>query len=323
MKITYDLTSPDIVQPTVLTWGVFDGLHIGHQQIIRTVVQRARLLSAAPTVVTFDPHPRAVLRPEHAPPLLQTFEQRLEGFEQLGIEQTVVIRFSLDFAATPAEQFLRDLIFGRLGAEEVYVGQGVAFGHNREGRFELVERISTELGRRAAIIPEVMYRGNRVRSTTIRRLLKSGFLNVPRRMLGRPYEVIGTVIRGRGIGGELLVSTANLQLENGIIPAQGVYVTWAYTGQQWRPSVTNIGTRPTFGGDPGISVECHILDIQQNLLGQRLRLRFLHRLRDEIRFPDVTALKQQIMKDIERTRRYFQRVAAHHLSAADFQPPAQ
>jgi riboflavin kinase/FMN adenylyltransferase len=212
------------------------------------------------------------------------------------------------------------VIFGQLGAEEVYVGEGVAFGHNRDGRFDLVARIADDLGRRAAIVDEVMHNGHRVRSTTIRRLLKAGYLNLPRRMLGRPYEVIGKVIRGRGVGGELLVSTANLELENGVIPAQGVYVSWAHVDDQWRPSVTNIGTRPTFGGDPEVSVECHILDIQQDLLGQRLRVRFLHRLRDEIRFPDVAALKQQIMKDIQRTRRYFQSPAIKRLSEIRFQP---
>ncbi|MBI3952119.1 MAG: riboflavin biosynthesis protein RibF [Acidobacteria bacterium] len=305
MKIIHDLTSSDIERPTVLTWGVFDGLHIGHQEIIRTVVERGRALRITPMLITFEPHPRAVLRPETAPPFLQTFDQRREGLERLGIEQTIVIHFTLEFAATTAEQFLREIIFGRLDAREVYLGEGVAFGHNRQGRMDLVIRIAQELGRLAASVGEVKLRGHRVRSTTIRRLLKAGHINLPRRMLGRPYEIIGEVIKGRGIGGELLVSTANLLVENAVIPAQGVYVTLALVEGIWRPSVTNIGTRPTFGGDPEVSVECHILDIQRDLLGHRLRLQFLHRLRDEKRFPDVAALRQQIARDVQRTRRYF------------------
>ena len=305
MKIIHDLTSPDIARPTVLTWGVFDGLHIGHQRIIQTVVERSRARQTTPTMITFDPHPRAVLRPETAPPLLQTFDQRMEGLERMGIEQTIVIQFTREFSMTTAEQFLRDLVLGRLDAQEVYLGQGVAFGHNRQGRIELVLRIAQEVGRFAAQVDEVKLRGHRVRSTAIRRLLKAGHINLPRRMLGRPYEIVGPVIKGRGVGGELLVSTANLHVENAVIPAQGVYITLALVEGVWRPSATNIGTRPTFGGDPEVNVECHILDLQRDLLGQRLRLQFLHRLRDEKKFPDVAALKQQIIRDLQRTRRYF------------------
>jgi len=305
MNIIHDLTQADIDRPTVLTWGVFDGLHIGHRRIIQTVVERARARSVTPTMLTFEPHPRAVLRPETAPPLLQTFDQRLEGLDRLGIEQTVVIPFTREFSLTTAEQFLRDLVFGRLDAQEVYVGEGVAFGHQRQGRFDLVQNIAQELGRVAVQVDEVKLCGHQVRSTVIRRLLKAGHINRPRKMLGRPYEIVGAVIKGRGVGGELLVSTANLHVENAIIPAQGVYITLTLVEGIWRPSATNIGTRPTFGGDPEVNVECHILDLQQDLLGQRLRLQFLHRLRDEKKFPDVAALKQQIAQDIRRTRRYF------------------
>lgn len=306
MKIIRDLTQTDIDCPTVLTWGVFDGLHIGHQRIIRMVVERGRARSAVPTMLTFEPHPRAVLRPETAPPLLQTFDQRLEGLASLGIEQTIVIPFTRDFSLTTAEQFLRHLVFGRLDAQEVYVGEGVAFGHQRQGRFDLIQSIAQELGRVAVQVDEVKLHGHRVRSTVIRRLLKAGYVNLPRKMLGRPYEIIGSVVKGRGVGGELLVSTANLLVDNAVIPAQGVYITLALVEGTWRPSATNIGTRPTFGGDTEVSVECHVLDIQRDLLGQRLRLRFLHRLRDEQRFPDVAALRRQIAHDLQRTRRYFQ-----------------
>lgn len=310
MKIIRDLTSPEIERPTVLTWGVYDGLHIGHQKIIQTVVDRARALGATPTMLTFDPHPRHVLRPETAPPLLQTFDQRMEGLAALGIEQTVVIHFTREFSLTPAEQFLRQIVFGRLDAREVYVGKGVAFGHRRQGRMELLIRVAQQLGRRAAEVPEVKLHGHAVRSTLIRRLLRAGRVNMARKMLGRPYEVVGTVMRGHGVGQELLFPTANLRVENDVIPAKGVYVTVTLVeGEKW-PSATNIGVRPTFGGDLTIGVECHILDFQRDILGRTVRLQFLHRLRDEMRFPDVEALKHQIRRDLQRTRRYFHWPAA-------------
>jgi riboflavin kinase/FMN adenylyltransferase len=315
MKIIHELTSSEIVRPTVLTWGVFDGLHIGHQKIIGTVVERARSLQATPTMLTFEPHPRAVLRPETAPPLLQTLNQRLEGLRALGIEQTIIITFTHEFASITAERFLREIVFGLLDAQEVYLGHGVAFGHNREGRIDLVFQVAQELGRVAAEIEEVTLHGHRVRSTTIRRLLRAGRVNLARKMLGRPYGIEGRVVKGRGVGQELLFPTANLQVENNVIPAQGVYITLTLVEGTWRPSATNIGTRPTFDSDPAVSIECHILDFQSDILGQPLRLRFLHRLRDEKRFPSVEALKQQIQQDLQRTRRYFGRPGVSHLLA--------
>ncbi len=305
MKIMRDLTSPDIDRPTVLTWGVFDGLHIGHQKIIQVVVERAKALQVTSTVITHEPHPRAVLYPETAPPLLRPFDQRMEELERLGIEQTIVIQFTREYARTTAEQFLRDTVFGRLDAQEVYIGEGAAFGHQRLGRIDLVIQMAQELGRFAAQVDEVRFHRCRVRSTTIRHLLRAGHVNLARKMLGRPYEIAGTVIKGRGPDSQLLVSTANLQVDNAIIPAQGVYITLALVAGRWQPSVTSIGAPPTSGGDAELSVECHILGLQQERLGQRLRLQFLHRLRDEQRSADVTALKQQSERDIRRTQRYF------------------
>jgi riboflavin kinase/FMN adenylyltransferase len=305
MKIIRELAGPEMTTPTVLTWGVFDGLHIGHQKIIGTVVERARTLGATSTMLTFDPHPRAVLRPETAPPMLQTLNQRLEGLEALGIEQTIIVTFTHEFSLITAEQFLREIVFGRLDAREVYLGHGVAFGHHRQGRIDLVFQIANELGRIAAEVEEVTLRGHRVRSTVIRRLLFEGRVNLARKMLRRPYGIEGRVVKGRGMGRQLLFPTANLQVENSVIPAHGVYITQALVGNMWLPSATNIGTRPTFSSIQQVSVECHILDFQGDLLDQPIRLRFLHRLRDEKRFPDVEALRQQIQQDLQRTRRYF------------------
>src|SRR5574339_893805 len=170
MRLFHGTDNAEIQRPTVLTLGVFDGLHLGHQLIMRTVVERARAVGAVPTVITFDPHPRAVLHPETAPPLLQTFEQKMEGMERLGIDQTVVLDFTPELSRLSADEFLLRYIFGRLDAREVYLGQGFAFGHNREGRFELLRQVAARLGRVAEEVPEVLIHRHRVSSTMIRRL---------------------------------------------------------------------------------------------------------------------------------------------------------
>src|ERR687886_2598261 len=162
MRLFHGYENAEIARPTVLTLGVFDGLHLGHQLIISTVVARARAAGAVPTVITFDPHPRAVLHPESAPPLLQTFDQKVEAFGVLGVEQTIVIRFTREFAQLRAEEFLRDVVCERLQAREVYLGRGFAFGRGREGNIELLRRVSAELGFHADEVPEVRLRGARI-----------------------------------------------------------------------------------------------------------------------------------------------------------------
>src|ERR687886_14284 len=210
MRLFHGYENAEIARPTVLTLGVFDGLHLGHQLIISTVVARARACGAVPTVITFDPHPRAVLHPESAPPLLQTFDQKIEAFGVLGVEQTIVVRFTREFARVRAEEFLRDVVFERLQAREVYLGRGFAFGYKREGNIELLRRVSTELGFYADEVPE------------------------------------GRVVRGYERGRTIGFPTANLHPQNRVIPAGGVYTTATLIDGAWRRSITNIGTRPTF-----------------------------------------------------------------------------
>lgn len=305
MKIFHGLDHDELRRPTVLTLGVFDGLHLGHQEIVRTVVERALLVDATPTLITFDPHPRQVLKPDTAPPLLQTFHQKMEGLRMLGIEQVVVLEFNQPLAALSAEEFIQRFIVDALQAREVYLGKGFAFGHQRRGNIELLQTLSQQLGFHAAEVPEVQVRGHRVSSTLVRRLLKSGRVNVARRMLGRPYGVEGTVTRGHGIGKQLLYPTANLDIQNRVLPADGVYVTLALVGDVWHRSVTNIGKRPTFGGEPESKVEAHLIDFDRDLYGQTLRVRVLHRLRGERKFASVDELRAQITRDRDRAIRYF------------------
>jgi riboflavin kinase/FMN adenylyltransferase len=311
MKIFHGTDNANIARPTALTLGVFDGLHLGHQRIIETVVRRAKALNAVPTAITFDPHPRAVLHPESAPPLLQTLDQRLAALEVLGIEQTIVIPFSREFASIEAEEFLREVIYDRLQAKEVYLGRGFAFGKGRGGNIELLRKISTELGFFADEVAEVQLRGTRISSSKIRELLLGGKVNRARGMLGRPYGVEGKIIRGDRRGHTIGFPTANLQPQNRVIPRTGVYVTATLIGDTWRRSITNVGVRPTFGDGLEPSVETYIFDFEGDLYGDVLRVRFLHRIRDERKFSGIDELKSQIQKDSNRALGYFARKSVH------------
>jgi riboflavin kinase/FMN adenylyltransferase len=305
MEIFHGVDHPGIERPTVLTLGVFDGLHLGHQAIVRTVVERALLIGTIPTLITFDPHPRQVLKPDTAPPLLQTFKQKVEGLRLLGVQQTIVLDFTPELATLSAEDFVSRYIIDGLAAREVYLGKGFAFGHERRGNIELLREISRQSGFLAAEVPEVRLRNHRISSTMIRWLLKAGRVNLARRMLGRPYGIEGTVTRGRGLGRKLLYPTANLEIQNRVLPADGVYVTLTLVDGRWYRSVTNIGKRPTFGGDLESKVEAHLIDFDRDLYGQTIRVRVLHRLRGERRFAAVDELRAQIARDRDRARRYF------------------
>lgn len=307
MKIFHGTENANIARPTVLTLGVFDGLHLGHQRIMHKVIERARATGASATAITFDPHPRAVLHPESAPPLLQTLDQRLANFEVLGIEQAIVIRFDRDFASQSAEDFLRDIVHDRLHAREVYLGRGFAFGRARSGNIDLLRRLSSELGFVADEVDEVRLRGQRISSSRIRKLLAAGRVNLVRRMLGRPYGVEGVIIRGDRRGHTIGFPTANLHPHNRVTPKFGVYATATLIDGVWRRSITNIGVRPTFGIESEPSIESYIFDFDRELYGDVIRVRFLHRIRDERKFSGIDELKSQIEKDTLLALNYFNR----------------
>ena len=305
MEIFHGIEKTELRRPTVVTLGVFDGLHLGHQAIVRQVVERALLVNATPTLITFDPHPRQVLKPDTAPPLLQTFQQKMEGLKNLGMGQVVVIPFNYELSQLTAEEFVRRYLVDGLEAREVYLGKGFAFGRNRQGNIELLRQLATQYEFSADEVPEVRLRQHRISSTMIRRLLKAGRVNLARRMLGRPYGIEGMVTRGRGVGRELLYPTANLEIQNRVLPSDGVYVTLTLAGGVWHRSVTNIGKRPTFGGDLDSKVEAHLIDFDGDLYDQTIRVRVLHRLRGERKFASIDELRAQIGRDRDRALRYF------------------
>lgn len=307
MKLLHGLENANILRPTVLTLGVFDGLHLGHQLIMKKIVDRSRALGAVSTAITFDPHPRAVLHPDNATPLLQTLDQRLANFEYLGIEQAIVIAFDREFASQPAENFLREIVRDRLHAMEVYLGKGFAFGKDRAGNIQLLRKQSAEMGFFADEVDEVRLRGQRISSSKIRSLLADGRVNLARRMLGRPYGVEGVIERGNRRGHTIGFPTANLKPRNRVIPKYGVYATASLVNGSWRRSITNIGVRPTFENDSTPSIETYIFDFDGDLYGNVLRVRFLRRLRDERKFAGIGELKLQIQKDAARALNYFER----------------
>lgn len=315
MKVFHGIDNANILRPTVLTLGVFDGLHLGHQRIMRTVVGRAKAAKAAATAITFDPHPRAVLHPESAPPLLQTLDQRLANLDLLGIEQTIVIKFDREFAAQPAEDFLRRVVHERLLSREVYLGQGFAFGKDRGGNIDLLLKIGNELGFVADEVEEVQLRGKRISSSVIRELLLNGDINIARRMLGRPYGVEGVIIRGDRRGHTIGFPTANLKPHNRVIPKYGVYATATLVDGVWRKSITNIGVRPTFENASEPSIETYIFDFDDDLYGDVLRVRFLHRIRDERKFGGIHELKSQIERDTTTARNYFKHPGVRNMLA--------
>ena len=305
MKIFHGTENANILRPTVLTLGVFDGLHLGHQAIMKMVVSRAKTVEAVPTAITFDPHPRAVLHPENSPPMLQTLDQRLANFEVLGIEQSIVIRFNKEFAAQDAEIFLTEVIHERLQAKEAYLGHGFAFGKDRGGNIALLKTMSQELGFIADEVEEVRLRGKRISSSKIRQLLKEGYVNLARRMLGRPYGIEGVIIRGDRRGHTIGFPTANLKPQNRVVPKFGVYATAILIKGIWRKAVTNVGVRPTFKDDSEPSIETHIFDFDGDLYGDVLRVRFLHRIRDEKKFSGIDELRNQIKADTQTALQYF------------------
>jgi riboflavin kinase/FMN adenylyltransferase len=290
----------------VLTIGNFDGLHVGHRAIMRTVIARARALDGEAVVYTFDPHPRKVLQPEGAPGLLTTMEQKLEILAELGVDDVVVEPFDSEFASIAPERFVRQHIHGRIHPVEVYVGYDFHFGKDREGSMKLLTELGPHLGFSVTIIPEVTLEDRDVNSTRIRALLAEGEVEVARRLLDRPYTVRGRVVEGDHRGRTLGFPTANLAPENEVLPRSGVYAGRVRIldepGAPWHPAVVNVGRRPTFKPEDPVLAEAHLLDFEGDLYGRRVDLAFALRLRDERRFPDVEALRAQIARDADEAR---------------------
>lgn len=285
--------------------GVFDGLHVGHQMVIRALVERARKNQGIAMLLTFTPHPQKIIASSQAPPLLQTSEQKREILQDLGVDILLKLPFTRRLSLYSPEKFALEILV-ESGIAEVHVGRNFRFGHRRSGDFSTLERLGAKLGFRVFGFPQVTFRGERISSTRIRKLLGQGRVELAARLLGRPYEVCGTVVRGAGQGRRLGFPTANLKIENELSPAGGVYATrLAFEGRK-HCAATNIGLRPTLTGDRAAAqtIESHVLDFEGDLYGKFVRLEFCLKLRDERRFQSPEELALQVSRDLERVRRY-------------------
>ncbi len=284
--------------PVVATMGNFDGLHRGHREIMNRITRRAAETGGTATVITFHPHPLRVIAPDRAPRLLLTRDQKLALLEEMGVEAVLVIPFDLEFASMPAEAFAREILVDRVGVGEIHVGEDFRFGRNRAGDVELLRRLGRRWGFGTESVPPVMDGGERISASRIRRELSRGRVEEAHRLLGRPFQLVGTIVHGEGRGRTVLVPTANLSPENEFLPARGVY----FTRLRWRggdvPGLTNLGTRPTFGGRR-ITVETFLPGFAGDLYGERVRLDFLRRHREERRFESARELMDQIFRDLE------------------------
>jgi riboflavin kinase/FMN adenylyltransferase len=304
MLVTRRLSKSRARKESVVTIGSFDGIHLGHKKILKEVILLARGLSSSGVVVTFDPHPMAVLHPNEAPCLITTNSEKVSLLRKIGIEKTVIMRFTADLAARSAEWFVKELLIERLGMRRLVIGYDFRFGAGREGDAPYLECLGARLGFGVDIVPPVGYLNHPISSTRVRTALVRGDVEAAARMLGRPYTLAGRVVRGEGRGRELRFPTANIEVGDDakIVPANGVYAVRVDMGRKTCPGALYIGTKPTFGGRAR-SVEVHIMDVRGRLYGRRLGVAFVKRIRDDVTFAGPEALRDAIRKDLSKARR--------------------
>lgn len=293
----------------MLALGNFDGLHRGHQKIIERVRRGAAERGGVGVVLTFDPHPPRVVRPDKAPPLLMTMPQKLAAIERAGAHGVAVVRFTPELSRFTPEQFVRAVLVDWLRVAEVWVGADFLFGHERAGTFSVLRTLGSHYGFRVEKIDPVRYKEFVVSSTRIRRLVGEGRVDEAGALLGHHYTIDGVVVAGARRGRELGFPTANLSTDNELVPPRGVYATTAELDGTCWPAITNIGVRPTVEAAGAVTIETHVLGFDADVYGARLSLSFIQRLRDERRFADVDALREQIAADVRRAQRLFDNIS--------------
>jgi len=292
----------------VVTLGNFDGVHRGHRFIIEDTIARARSRNSSAVVFTFFPHPVTLLAPESCPALIQTIDQRLDALEQLGIDACVVEPFTLNLAQIEPKAFINDILLEKLGAAEVVVGYDFTFGVHRRGTAEVLKHIGNERGIEVHIVEAQFSDELLISSTEIRHSIAEGNMRRAHMLLGEPFTIRGTVVHGQGIGKTLGAHTANLVAENELAPGEGVYITTTrFVGDKKAvPSITSVGTNPTFKGRP-FAVETHLIDFEDDLVNAHLEVCFFERMRGQIAFDSPETLKGQIAQDISAARRWHEK----------------
>jgi len=286
---------------SVVCIGAFDGLHLGHQALVRRTVERARELDLPAVALSFEPLPREFFAPVHPMPRLLLPRSKIEGLLGLGIDQVGLLRFDKKLSGLSAEEFVSLVLKERLAAREVWVGPEFRFGKGRAGDIALLRELGTRLGFSADEIAPVHFDGERVSSTRIRAALQSGDFELTAQLLGRPYAIGGRVVHGGKLGRELGFPTANLRFGGKTPPLSGIYATWVHGLGQPYPSVSSLGTRPTVEGVE-LLLEAHLFDFNADLYARRIEVEFVAKLRDELKFPDLSSLTEQMHRDADQAR---------------------
>jgi riboflavin kinase/FMN adenylyltransferase len=301
---------PDDFGPCAITVGNFDGVHIGHQQILRRVARIAHEHGWKAAALTFDPHPTKLVAPARAPQLLTTPEQRAVLMLEQGMDEVLILPFTPEISRLPPEEFVREILSGKLEARAVLVGDNFRFGNRAAGDARVLQELGGKYGFSTEIIHAILWRGRNVSSSEIRRSIEAGQVSLACRMLGRPYALEGRVVPGAGIGSKQTVPTLNLETKAEVLPKTGVYITRTRERNSSRvwPSITNVGYRPTFNGH-GLTIETFLLSALDGETPEEISVEFLRWVREERKFPSPEALKAQILHDIARTSSYFRRRA--------------
>jgi riboflavin kinase/FMN adenylyltransferase len=294
---------PAATRPNAVTIGNFDGVHLGHQAMLAKLTARAASVGALPTVLTFEPHPREIFTPQDAPTRLTSLREKLEILKGLGVAHVHVCRFTKEFAALSPEDFVRRILVDGLKARYVLVGDDFRFGARRAGDFDLLMVYGEKFGYTAEAMHTVEAAGQRASSTAVRETLAAGDMAGAAQLLGRPYSISGRVVGGDQLGRKIGFPTANILLKHNRPPLKGVFAVRVQgLGKPDWPGVANLGTRPSVHPNGNPTLEVHLFDLDRNLYGHHLRVEFLHKLRDEAKFPDFGALVAQIDKDAKQAR---------------------
>lgn len=297
---------PNDFGPTIVSVGNFDGVHRAHQAVLKDIVALAREKHAKSVAVTFEPHPVRILRPESGLKLLTPTPEKLHLLAANELDATLLLPFGRDLSLLTPRQFAEDILRDKLHAIEVHEGYNFHFGHKAAGNVQMLGEFGQEMGFSVKVFDEMTLRGESVSSSQIRKLLIAGNVSRARHLLGRPFAILSTAGRGRGYGSKYTVPTINLSRYEELAPKDGVYITQTRVGRECFESVTNVGNRPTFGAD-SFAIETHLLNFHPIELTAETEVEifFLQRVREEIKFPSVEALRAQISKDVHRARRYF------------------
>ena len=299
--------------PSLVSVGNFDGVHRAHALVLGDIVGRARKSGGKAVAVTFEPHPGRILRPDSGLKLLTPLPEKLRLLEGTGIDAVLVLPFGRDLSLMTPRQFAERILKKKLHVREVHEGYNFRFGHKAAGDVNLLTQFGQEMGFEVEVYPEQKLRGEPVSSSHVRKLICEGRVSRARHLLARPFCILSTPGRGRGYGSKYTVPTINLARYEELVPKDGVYITWTRVGTECFDSVTNVGNRPTFGAD-SFAVESHLLNFHLIELTPEteVEISFLDRLRDEIKFPSVEALREQIAQDVKKARRYFHLLGRAH-----------